>query len=176
MKIIVYTDGSSRGNPGSGGYGVILFRDDSMEILYAESTQCENVTNNQMELAALLRALDYIEDNYPEDEVEIYSDSAYVVKSWNEWMPSWAQNGWINTKKQKVENIEYMKALWEYRRRDFFHCSVNICRGHDGVIGNEFADMLARGRVQNFYNEALDNGYRLLDYNFNNSSDIVDFI
>lgn len=176
MKIIAYTDGSSRGNPGLGGYGVILLRGDSMEILYAESTQCENVTNNQMELAALLRALDYIEDNYPEDKVEIYSDSAYVVKSWNEWMEGWARNGWVNTKKQQVENIGYMKALWEYRRRDFFHCSVEKCAGHRGVDGNEFADMLARGQVKRFYDTAIEDGYRLVDYSFNNSSDIVDYI
>ena len=176
MKITVYCDGSSRGNPGPGGYGIVMFRDDSMEILYAESTKCEDVTNNQMELAALLRTLDYIEDNYPDDSVTIITDSSYVCKSWNEWMENWARNGWINSKKQVVENLGYMKQLWEYRRRDFFHCSVEHCHGHVGIEGNEYADMLARGQVKRFYDTAIEDGYRLVDYSFNHSSDIVDYI
>ena len=173
----VYVDGSSRGNPGDGGYGIIIFDgEDSSNIIYARSAQYPNVTNNRMELLALLHALDYIEEKYPDEEVKIYSDSTYVVNSWNSWMSNWVQNGWRNSKKQQVENVDLMKALWDYCRRDFFHCSVNLCRGHDGVMGNEFADMLARGQTARFYNYALDEGYRIEDWEQNDFiTRIVDY-
>lgn len=177
MKITVYTDGSSRGNPGPGGFGIVMFEEDSMNILYAESSKYEDVTNNQMELAALLRALDYIEDHYPNDPVTIITDSSYVCKSWNEWMENWAKNNWINSKKQVVENLGYMKLLWDYRRRDFFHCSVEHCRGHVGIEGNEYADMLARGRFKEFFIDAQEAGYQILDYQIiNQTNDIVDYV
>ena len=157
--ITIYVDGSSRGNPGNGGYGFVVFdEDESPRILSAQSAQYPDVTNNRMELLGLLHALDYVEDYYPEEEVIIYSDSAYVVNSCNSWMENWARNGWLNSKKQTVENVDLMKALWEYFRRDFFHCELRKCDGHNGILGNELADYLATGKLQQFYNTADENG------------------
>ena len=150
--IAVYCDGSSRGNPGNGGYGFVLFdTNDPSRIIYARSAQYPDVTNNRMELLGLLHALDYIEDYYPEEDVVIYSDSAYTVNACNDWMHTWSKNGWINSKKQTVENVDLMKALWDYFRRDFFHCELRKCAGHDGVLHNELADLLARKSIDKFY-------------------------
>ena len=150
--MIVYVDGSSRGNPGRGGFGVVIFEDeDETRILYARSSQYDGVTNNQMELAALLCALDYIEDYYPTEEVVIYSDSKYVVRACNEWMRTWSRNNWITTKNQPVENQHLMKPLWNYFKRGFFHCELRHCHGHEGIVGNELADFLARGNFDKFY-------------------------
>lgn len=176
--ITIFIDGSSRGNPGTGGYGIVIFEDaDSNNILFARSAQYSNVTNNQMELMALLHALDYVEDHYPNEPVMIYSDSSYVVNSWNSWLEIWANNGWKNSKKQQVENIALMKALWEYCSIGFFHCTIAQCKGHDGVIGNELADLLARNQVSRFYKETLDEGYTIENFEQNDFlSHMTDFL
>ena len=90
----------------------------------------------------MLCALEYAADN-PNDYFFIYSDSAYVVNSCNEWIRGWAANGWRNSKKQEVENIAYMKALYEYLSRPFFNAEIRKCSGHSEVVGNEIADALA---------------------------------
>lgn len=119
----------------------------------------ENVTNNQMELKALLVALQYAEDN-PDDYFVIYSDSAYVVNAYNDWILNWARTGWINSKKQVVENLEYMKALYIYIKRDFFNAEVRKCAGHSGELGNELADALATGN-QKKYDELHETWFEL---------------
>ena len=141
-KYYIYTDGSSRGNPGPGGWGMVVMNEDQSEIFFLEHDSEDQVTNNRMELKAMICALGYAESN-PNDQFIIYSDSAYVVNSCNSWLPTWAANGWRNSKKQEVENIDLMKALWGYLSRDFFNAEVRKCHGHNGDIGNELADAAA---------------------------------
>lgn len=139
---IFYTDGSSRGNPGPGGYGVICINNNSVEYVYTESF--ENVTNNQMELKAILHVLKIAVEN-PDVHITIYSDSAYAVNAINTWMHNWARNGWINSKKLPVENKDLITEIYKYYTTKFHRCQVLKCHGHNGTVGNELADALATG-------------------------------
>ena len=141
-KYHIYTDGSSRGNPGAGGWGMIVMNEEGSEILFLEHDTENPTTNNRMELKAMICALGYAE-SHPQDQFTIYSDSAYVVNSCNQWMRNWAANGWRNSKKQEVENIDCMKAIWSYISRPFFNAEIIKCNGHAGELGNELADAIA---------------------------------
>lgn len=148
-KYHIYTDGSSRGNPGKGGWATIVLSEDEGNLLFAEHDTEEQVTNNRMELKAMICALGYAE-SHPRDQFIIYSDSAYVVNSCNVWMRNWAMNGWRNSKKQTVENVDLMKALWDYMSREFPNFEICQCKGHNGDVGNELADALATGDIKRF--------------------------
>ena len=141
-KYHIYTDGSSRGNPGPGGWGVVVLNEEGDTVIFTEYDSEERVTNNRMELTAMLCALGYAE-SHPRDQFVIYSDSAYVVNSCNTWMRGWAANCWRNSKKQIVENVDLMQAIWDYLSRDFFNAEIRKCNGHKGDVGNELADALA---------------------------------
>jgi ribonuclease HI len=141
-KYHIFTDGSSRGNPGPGGWGMLVMNEEETQILFSEHDSEEHVTNNRMELKAMICALGYAESN-PQHQFIIYSDSSYVVNSCNQWMRNWASNGWRNSKKQEVENVDLMKAIWSYISRPFFNVEIVQCKGHNGDLGNELADALA---------------------------------
>lgn len=141
-KYHIYTDGSSRGNPGPGGWGMLVMNEEDTQILFTASDTDAHTTNNRMELKAMICAFEYAEE-HPRDYFIIYSDSAYVVNSCNSWIRGWAANGWKNSKKQTVENLDCMQALHSYLARDFFNAEVRKCKGHEGDLGNELADALA---------------------------------
>ena len=145
----IYTDGSARFNPGPGGWGMLVMNEDDTQILFKEHDSEDNVTNNRMELKAMICAFEYAE-SHPNDYFIIYSDSAYVVNSINSWIPNWATNGWRNSKKQLVENIDCMQALYDFIKRDFFNAEVKKCKGHEGETGNELADALATNNMKRF--------------------------
>ena len=145
----IYVDGSSKGNPGVGGWAVVVMNEDETAISAQFFGTENNVTNNRMELKALLYALEYADEN-PDETFIIYSDSSYVVNSCNEWMRSWAANNWLNSKKQVVENVDYMKAIWFYLSKDFFNADIQKCKGHNGELGNELADALAQGNNKKY--------------------------
>lgn len=143
-KYHIFTDGSSRGNPGKGGWAMVVMDPDESRIFQVEADFEDYVTNNRMELKAMLCALNYAESN-PHDQFIVYSDSAYVVNSCNSWMSGWAANGWRNSKKVVVENVDLMKALWVCISRDFPNFEIKKCSGHTGAIGNELADAFCTG-------------------------------
>lgn len=150
-KYHIYTDGSSRGNPGKGGWATIVMNETEDEVIAIECDYEDYVTNNRMELKAMICALGFAA-SHPNDECIIFSDSAYVVNSINSWMRGWAANGWKNSKKQMVENVDLMKGIWDYISRPFFNADVRKCDGHAGNVGNELADALAinsRARYDN---------------------------
>jgi ribonuclease HI len=153
-KYHIFTDGSSRGNPGPGGWGMIVMNENESEIIFIESDTENPTTNNRMELKAMICAFGYVE-SHPRDQFIIYSDSAYVVNSVNSWIRGWAANGWRNSKKQTVENLDLMQALHYFLVKDFFNAEVRKCDGHAGNIGNELADALATGN-QKKYQEVVD--------------------
>ena len=103
-KVIIYTDGACSGNPGPGGWGAILmYKDTKKEI----SGGKKDTTNNVMELTAALEALKLLK--FP-CEVEVYSDSAYLVNGFNQgWIYGWQKNNWKNSSKEPVKN----KEIWE---------------------------------------------------------------
>ena len=96
-KVTIYTDGACSGNPGIGGWGAVLFYKNNMKEI---SGFCESTTNNQMELTAAIMALEKLNEPC---EVELYSDSAYLINAFNEgWITSWQMNGFRNSNKKPV--------------------------------------------------------------------------
>lgn len=139
----IYTDGSSRGNPGPGGWSVVVC-DENDNFLYAIYGKDENCTNNQMELTAIKQAL----ANIDTENSIIFSDSAYCVNLCNEWMYSWARNNWRRPGNQEVKNLDLIKSIYAMRNKEFRPCSIKKVKGHNGTIGNELADAFACGNVQ----------------------------
>jgi ribonuclease HI len=135
--IITYTDGACKGNPGIGGWGVILVSlDDSKEFFGAEA----KTTNNRMELMAAIRAIKE-SCKVQASSILIYTDSQYVQKGITEWIKSWKKNGLKNSTGKPVKNIELWKQLDELCGK----CNVSWqwVRGHNDNPGNERADILA---------------------------------
>ena len=134
-KITLFSDGSALGNPGPGGYGVILrFGESEREL----SGAYEHTTNNRMELLGVIEGLRALKEPC---EVDVISDSSYVVKGINEWLTNWIKKDF-----KKVKNPD----LW----RDYIEVSkshkINAIwvRGHDGHIENERCDTLARNEAE----------------------------
>ena len=146
--LVFYVDGSCKGNPGAGGFGVVSLQDN--EILYSYSEYCDNTTNNREEMKAILHVFKLIDSSKVKDTVIIYSDSAYCVNMINDWIWKWADNDWKNSKKQTVENIDLVLKLYKYISKDFFPCQVVKVRGHVGEVANELADALATNNVKKF--------------------------
>lgn len=159
ITINIYVDGSSRGNPGPGGYGVVAFvheNDKIPDYSYSE-VSIENTTNNREELKAILKAFEYAErvqkNNFYKDynlTFIIHSDSAYCVNICNDWIYTWARNNWINSKKKVIENKDLIETLYKYINTDFFPCQIIKTTGHGGVYGNELADALATGNNKKY--------------------------
>ena len=140
-KIIIYCDGACSGNQlkqNKGGWGAVLkYQDRTKEIYGGE----RNTTNQRMELTACIRALAEIKaDNF---DIEIYSDSAYLVNCiQKKWYEKWLKNGWMNYKKKPVENRDlWISLLGLLAKHNVKFTKVS---GHSGVELNELADELAR--------------------------------
>ena len=104
-------------------------------------------------IAALEQVYNYIESGEKDTDYVIYTDSAYVCNTCNDWIFRWQANGWRNSKKVEVENIDLMKTLYNYLNKNFSTCQggslkdrVEILKvkGHAGTIGNELVDALAQ--------------------------------
>ena len=147
--IEIYTDGSYKRKTNIGGFGVAAFKNN--ELLYVYCKHFNDVTNNQMELKAIIHACEWADKYFPDEEVIIYSDSSYCVKSINEWMKTWAVNNWISASKKPVENVELMKTLYKYFNQEFYHVSVQWIKSHNENIGNELADALAQNDSNKFW-------------------------
>ena len=143
----IYTDGSCKGNPGSGGWSAIIMNQQEDKIIDVLSGTEQNTTNNRMELTAI-KAIEYV--NRQPELATIYTDSAYAERSINEWMNRWYFNGWYNSKKKLVENVDLMKILHDYYAKEFVRFEVKKTSGHCGVLGNELADAKATGDQAKF--------------------------
>jgi ribonuclease HI len=133
--IEIYTDGACRGNPGPGGWGVVLQSGSRRKKLHGGE---KNTTNNRMELTAAIEALKALNGSR---EVVLYTDSKYVMDGIERWLPGWKQRGWKTAAKKPVKNQD----LWE--ELDRLRNGHKICwkwvKGHAGNPGNEAADALA---------------------------------
>ena len=139
-KVTIYTDGACSGNPGKGGWGAILFyKDEKREISGYE----ENTTNNKMELTAAIKALERLKEPC---EVELYSDSAYLVNAFLEgWLTKWQMNGFRSSNKKPVQNVDLWQKLIELNN---IHKITWIkVKGHADNVYNNRCDALATGEI-----------------------------
>jgi len=136
----VYADGACKGNPGPGGWGVLLIEDGRERELHGGEPA---TTNNRMELTAVIRALEALPQG---SRVRLYTDSQYVQKGMKEWIHDWKRRGWRTADKKPVKNDDLWKHLDELARNH--RVEWHWVRGHDGHPGNERADALANKGVQ----------------------------
>lgn len=142
MKTVtLYTDGACRGNPGPGGWGVWLkYGDHEREMHGGE----KETTNNRMELMAAIKGLEAIKGSC---QVELYTDSKYVLQGITEWMANWKKNNWKTAAKKPVKNVDLWRLLDEESARH--QINWHWVKGHDGNPGNEKADELANLGIDN---------------------------
>lgn len=147
--MIIYTDGSARPNPGPGGFGVVVL-DDNENLIEAYRKDFEYTTNNEMELKAILYVMlkygRHITDWYG-GVPTVFSDSAYCVNTFNDWMFRWANNGWIKSDKQVPENLDLIQAYYNHYQKGYRIELIKV-KGHSGDRWNEMADGLATGRIK----------------------------
>ena len=151
--MIIYTDGSAHPNPGPGGFGVVVL-DNNENLWYTYSKQfAGKVTNNEMELKAILYAFlnhGVKEENDWNNNIPIvYSDSNYCVQTFNDWMFKWARNNWIKSDKKIPENLDLIQAYYEWYQKGY-RIDLRKVKGHAGQSGNELADKLATGEIKTF--------------------------
>jgi ribonuclease HI len=138
--IKIYTDGACRGNPGPGGWGALLrFNDQEKNIKGAEC----HTTNNRMELMAAIQGLTALKQ---QSIVDLYTDSQYVRQGMMSWLAQWKKNGWRNSKKEPVKNVDLWQQLDSLAQTH--QVTWHWVKGHSGHPENERADRLA--------NEAID--------------------
>ena len=134
--IDVYTDGACSGNPGPGGWGVLIINGEERREFFGGESE---TTNNRMELMAAIRAL---QETSAETPIRLYTDSQYVKNGINDWIHNWKRNGWKTAAKKPVKNKDLwttLDALIEGRAVEW-----RWVKGHAGDPGNERADALAR--------------------------------
>jgi ribonuclease HI len=135
-QVTIYSDGSSLGNPGFGGWGTILkYNNHTKEICGGD----RYTTNNQMELMGVIQGLKLLKEPC---EVKLISDSRYVVQSINQWLDNWVKNNWKTASKKPVKNQDlwqqYLKVAKQHKIKAIW------IKAHNGHIENERCDMLAK--------------------------------
>ena len=138
----IYTDGACSGNPGPGGWGVLIRELDKEDTEISGGEK--DTTNNRMELLAAIKALESIENN---KEIIIYTDSNYVKDGITKWISNWKKNNWKTSNKKPVKNVD----LWMKLDNAIQNKKINWkwVKGHDGNEGNEKADFLAPSALNN---------------------------
>jgi len=137
----MYTDGACKGNPGPGGWGVLLRSDGHEKELWGGERQ---TTNNRMELLAVIEGLSALKRPC---RVSLYLDSEYVRKGITEWIHGWKKKGWVTAAKQPVKNAELWQRLDALVHGGPHQIEWHWVRGHAGDPGNERADALANRGV-----------------------------
>jgi ribonuclease HI len=148
----IWTDGATENNGDKnksgkifGGLGGLIEVDGEVLDEYKDdffSSNPEEVSNNRMELLAIIRGMELSEEELLDEEIEIYSDSAYCINAMNEYLENWKNNSWKNYQKKPVKNQDLWKLFLE-KRKLFSKISFIKTKGHSGVKFNERADRLA---------------------------------
>ncbi len=141
-QVEIYTDGACKGNPGPGGWGVLLRSGATQKELYGGERE---TTNNRMELMAVIQALGALKRPCA---ITLHVDSLYVLKGMTEWMTGWKAKGWRTADKKPVKNVELWQQLDELVRGGGHTIDWQWVRGHNGDPGNERADALANLGVE----------------------------
>jgi|SRR3989338_7060524 len=149
-KIIIYTDGSSKGNPGPGGWAAIIFDGERVKEMGGRE---EQTTNNRMEMMAAIRALQSVPENLEtrlNDEVgqvEMQTDSEYLMKGITIWIKNWQKNNWRTKNKKEVLNKDLWQELWEEVQKRKVEWKKVL--GHSGHEFNERCDEIATDFADN---------------------------
>ncbi|ABQ14019.1 ribonuclease HI [Dichelobacter nodosus] len=136
----IFVDGACKGNPGIGGWGVLMRYGQHEKVLMGAQW---HTTNNRMELTAAIEALKAIKRPCP---ILISTDSVYVKNGITHWLPVWKKNNWRNASKKPIKNIELWQALDQLNQR--YEIEWRWVKGHAGNPGNEIADELANRAIE----------------------------
>ena len=149
-NLFAYTDGACSGNPGPGGWGVLLVAKSQTEIIKEKELfgGHEDTTNNQMELLAAISALEALDRP---SKIKIITDSSYVKNGVTQWLENWKNNKWKTASKKPVKNVELWRRLDQARARH--EVIWEWVKGHAGHPENERADELARKGMEPFKNQ-----------------------
>jgi len=139
-KIEIFTDGACSGNPGPGGWGVLLRFNGHEKLLNGAE---KHTTNNRMELMAVIKSLEQLREPC---EVDLTTDSEYVKKGITEWLSGWKKRGWKTADKKPVKNKDLWQRLEEAAAKH--KVKWHWVRGHNGHRENEIVDELARGAIE----------------------------
>lgn len=150
--ITIYTDGSSRGNPGPGGYGFIcIYPNDADEMRIDERGGREEMTtNNRMELKAVIEALKFFDDYYTKGTLtkyEVRLDSSYVLNGATKWLAGWKAKNWVSSTKEEVKNIDLWQEMDSVLKGK--EIKWNLLKGHSEIFGNERCDEIATAYADN---------------------------
>lgn len=142
-EVTIYTDGACKGNPGPGGWGVLLRSSDGTEKeLFGGERE---TTNNRMEMMAVIQALGALKRPCA---VTLHLDSQYVLKGITEWLAGWKAKGWKTAAKQPVKNVDLWQQLDQLVANQGHRIDWRWVKGHAGDPGNERADALANRGVE----------------------------
>ncbi|GAB6051632.1 ribonuclease HI [Magnetospira thiophila] len=147
-RVEIFTDGACSGNPGPGGWGVLLRWRGTEKELYGGAPE---TTNNRMELTAAIQALDSLKRAM---DVDLYTDSTYVRDGITKWIHGWKANGWRTAAKKPVKNQDLWQKLDDSMSRH--RVEWHWVKGHAGHPENERADALARLGVAEFAPQIID--------------------
>ena len=138
-KIIIYTDGACKGNPGPGGWGVVIIENNIETELYGKEI---NTTNNIMEMTAAIKGLQFFK---LKRNITLYTDSNYLKLGITKWINGWKRNNWINSKKEQVKNKSYWITL--DKLNNLHNIEWKWVKAHSGDKYNERADKLATSAI-----------------------------
>lgn len=164
MKIEIYTDGSCSINnvnnvnqEGDGGFGYCVLRDG--ELIYEYNEMWHNTTNNRMEMRALISAINYCWENYQDEDITIYSDSALIINCIKQkWYKKWMVNGWRNSKREAVKNSDLWREMLHLHNNWLINGGIKVEKvtGHADNKWNNKADILA-----NLWREGIDENFSI---------------
>lgn len=161
--VMIFTDGACRGNPGPGGWGVILRYNEVEKTLSGSE---DHTTNNRMEMMAAIRGLNALKKPC---RVEIYTDSEYLQKGMSQWIAKWRSNNWKTSANKPVKNRDLWQELDAEVNRHEVHW--HWIKGHNGHPMNERADELARVAIDVLLEAKKEDEIDTNDINFGNNND-----
>ncbi|MBD2252215.1 ribonuclease HI [Nostoc parmelioides] len=135
----IYTDGACTGNPGPGGWGVVVYFSDGS--VHEMGDAAKHTTNNKMEMQAAIAALKFLHDSGQTEPITLYTDSEYLINCVTKWVKGWKKKGWKKSDGNPVQNQDLLETLDELNNRKV---NWHHVRGHSGNIGNERCDVIAR--------------------------------
>ncbi|MDR0580734.1 MAG: ribonuclease HI [Holosporaceae bacterium] len=139
-RVVIYTDGACSGNPGPGGWGAIILQNSIEKELCGGEP---DTTNNRMEMISAIRALEELENFL---DIELYTDSQYLINGITKWINGWEKNNWMTSDKKTVKNKELWIELRELSKRH--RISWKWVAGHSGNEYNERVDKLAKSQCK----------------------------